>query len=101
MRARIYSPAKTAMQSGKSKTGHWVLEFDQAEPKRVEPLMGYTSSSNMQTQVKLRFKSKDEAVAYAEKNCIDARVDEPKVARRRKASYSDNFAYARRIPWTH
>ncbi|MGB7432399.1 MAG: ETC complex I subunit [Ahrensia sp.] len=101
MRARIYSPAKTAMQSGKSKTGHWVLEFDQAEAKRVEPLMGYTSSSNMMSQVKLRFNSKEEAVAYAQKNGIAARVDEPKIARRRKASYSENFAFSRRIPWTH
>lgn len=101
MRARIYSPAKTAMQSGKSKTGHWVMEFDQAEAKRVEPLMGYTSSSNTMSQVKLRFNSKEEAVAYARKNGIAARVDEPKIARRRKASYSENFAFSRRIPWTH
>ena len=44
MSARIYSPAKTAMQSGKAKTGYWVLEYDPAEKRRIDPLMGYTSS---------------------------------------------------------
>ena len=68
--ARIYSPTKTAMQSGKAKTGHWVLEFDREQPRRIEPLMGYTSSSDMRQQVKLRFETQEDAVAYAEKHAL-------------------------------
>ena len=81
MSAKIYSPAKTAMQSGKAKTGNWVLEFDPAEPRRVEPLMGYTCSSDMLSQVRLKFDTKELAVAYAAKHGIEARVEEPKRAK--------------------
>ena len=101
MSARIYSPAKTAMQSGKGKTGLWVLEFDKAAPRRVEPLMGYTSSADTRSQVRLRFESREAAIAYAEKNGIAYRIEEPKVPSRRKVSYSDNFAFGRKTPWTH
>lgn len=101
MSARIFSPAKTAMQSGKSKTGHWVLEFEPEKPRKIDPLMGYTTSSDMRSQVRLTFESKDEAIAYAEKNGIDFRVQEPKQARRPQISYSDNFRYDRKTPWTH
>jgi ETC complex I subunit conserved region len=59
MSAKIYSPAKTAMQSGKAKTGNWILEFDPAAARKVEPLMGYTSSSDMLSQVRLKFDTKE------------------------------------------
>ncbi len=101
MSARIHCPAKTVMQSGKGKTGQWVLEFERTAPSRVEPLMGYTSGGDMRAQVKLRFDSREEAVAYAEKNGIAYRVDEPHEPARRKVSYPDNFAFGRRTPWTH
>jgi hypothetical protein len=101
MSARIFSPAKTAMQSGKAKTGYWVLEFDPAQRKKIDPLMGYTTSGDMLSQVKLTFDTKEEAVAYAEKQKIAYRVEEPKEAKRRQISYSDNFRYDRRTPWTH
>ncbi len=101
MSARIFSPAKTAMQSGKAKTGYWVLEFDPAHRKKIDPLMGYTTSGDMLSQVKLTFDTKEEAVAYAEKEKIAYRVEEPKEAKRRQISYSDNFRYDRRTPWTH
>ena len=101
MSARIYSPAKTAMQSGKAKTGHWVLEFEPASPRKIDPLMGYTTSSDTKSQVRLTFASKEEAIAYAEKNGIAYRLDEPKESKRRQISYSDNFRYDRRMPWTH
>ncbi len=101
MSARIFSPAKTAMQSGKAKTGMWVLEFDRDTPRRVEPLMGYTSSSDMKTQVRLRFETRDAAVAYAERHGIAYRIDEPNRPERRRQAYSDNFRYDRRVPWTH
>ena len=65
MRARIYQPAKTAMQSGTAKTTTWVLEFAPASARAVDPLMGWTSSSDTQAQVKLRFDSRDAALAYA------------------------------------
>ncbi len=101
MSARIFSPTKTAMQSGKAKTGHWVLEFEQEQPRRIDPLMGYTSSGDMKSQVRLVFETKEEAVAYAEKNGVAFRVDEPKEAKRRQISYAENFRYDRKIPWTH
>jgi hypothetical protein len=101
MSARIFSPAKTAMQSGKAKTGHWVLEFDPAQRKKIDPLMGYTTSGDMLSQIKLTFETKEEAVAYAEKEKIAYRVEEPKEPKRRQISYSDNFRYDRRTPWTH
>ena len=101
MSARIFSPAKTAMQSGKSKTGHWVLEFDAESPRRIEPLMGYTTSGDMRSQVRLTFASKEEAIAYAEKNGLEFRLEEPKEAKRRQISYAENFRFDRKIPWTH
>ncbi|QPC87349.1 ETC complex I subunit [Mesorhizobium sp. NBSH29] len=101
MSARIYSPAKTAMQSGKAKTGFWVLEFDPEMPRRIDPLMGYTSSGDMKSQIRLTFATREEAVAYAEKHDIAFRLQEPKEAKRRQISYAENFRYDRKIPWTH
>ncbi len=101
MVARIFSPAKTAMQSGKAKTGNWLLEFEPSEPKKIDPLMGYTSSGDMKRQIRLSFESREEATAYAERNGIAYRVQEPKKPRRRPMSYSENFRFDRRMPWTH
>jgi len=101
MSARIFSPAKTAMQSGQAKTGHWVLDFDPQTPLKIDPLMGYTSSSDMKRQIQLTFPTREEAVAYAEKHGIDYRVEEPKEAKRRQISYAENFRYDRWMPWTH
>ena len=101
MSARIFSPAKTAMQSGKAKTGQWVLEFDAEKPKKIDPLMGYTTSSDMKSQIRLTFDTREEAIAFAEKEGIAFRVQEPKEPKRRQISYADNFRYDRKIPWTH
>ncbi|QKV18062.1 ETC complex I subunit [Oricola thermophila] len=101
MLARIYSPSKTAMQSGKAKTGFWILEFDRATARTIDPLMGYTSSADPLAQVKLKFPTREDAVAYAEKHGIAYRVIEPKQPKRRAVSYSDNFKYDRKAPWTH
>ncbi|MCR4267759.1 ETC complex I subunit [Nitratireductor sp. ZSWI3] len=101
MSARIFSPAKTAMQSGTAKTGYWILEFEPETPRKIDPLMGYTSSSDMKSQVRLTFATKEEAVAYAEKNGLAFRIEEPNKAKRRQVSYADNFRYDRKIPWTH
>ena len=78
MTARIFKPAKNAMQSGRSKTKEWQLDYEPEQPRSVEPLMGWTSSGDMKQQITLRFHSKEEAVAYA-----------------------DNFSFRRGEPWTH
>jgi NADH dehydrogenase len=103
MRARIYKPAKTAMQSGTAKTHHWVLEFAPASAREVDPLMGWTSSRDTQSQVRLRFESKEAALEYAEEHGIEAVVQEPKTRRPniRPGGYGENFATGRRGAWTH
>jgi hypothetical protein len=101
MSARIYSPARTAMQSGKAKTGYWVLEFEPEKPRKIDPLMGYTTSGDMKAQVRLKFATREEAVTYAQRNGIAYRVELPNEAKRRQISYSDNFRYDRKTPWTH
>src|SRR6056297_2158884 len=103
MRARIYKPAKTAMSSGTAKTHEWVLEFAPASARSVDPLMGWTSSSDTQSQVRMTFDSKDAALAYAREHDIDAQVFEPKKRRAniRPRGYAENFAVDRRGSWTH
>lgn len=103
MRARIYRPARTAMSSGTAKTKQWVLEYAQASSREVDPLMGWTSSSDTQSQVKLRFDSKEAAIDYAEANGIAFTVQEPKSrqANIRMGGYGENFATNRRGAWTH
>ncbi|MBO0344631.1 ETC complex I subunit [Roseibium limicola] len=101
MVARIYRPTKTAMQSGKAKTQRWILDFEPEAARSVEPLMGYTSSSDMKSQVRLAFETKEEAVAYARRNGIAHRVEETQERVVRGASYSDNFKFNRVSPWTH
>jgi hypothetical protein len=101
MTARIYKPAKTAMQSGRANTKAWVLEFAPEEPRQIEPLMGWTSSGDMRQQVRLRFDNMEEAVAYCERHGIAYQVFEAKPTTRRTISYSDNFAFSRRDAWTH
>jgi hypothetical protein len=101
MTARIYKPARTAMQSGKAKTKDWVLDYDPEQPRTVEPLMGWTSSGDMRQQLKLSFASKEEAIAYCEREGIAFRILPDKEPVRRTMSYSDNFAYTRRGAWTH
>ena len=78
MTARIYKPAKTAMQSGHAKTKDWVLDYEPEEPRVVELLMGWTSSGDMKSQLRLRFATKEEAVAYCERHGIPYQVAEAK-----------------------
>jgi hypothetical protein len=101
MTARIFRPAKVATQSGVGNAKSWVLEYLPESPRGVEPLMGWTSSSDMKSQIRLSFETREEAVAYAERNGIAYRVEEPKEAKRRIVSYSDNFRGNRVTPWTH
>jgi ETC complex I subunit conserved region len=101
MTARIYKPAKTAMQSGTAKTKEWVLDYEPEQPREIEPLMGWTASADMRAQVQLRFDTAQEAVAYCERHGIPCQVFTDKPLGRRVISYSDNFAYKRRDAWTH
>ncbi|MFN3659007.1 MAG: ETC complex I subunit [Pseudolabrys sp.] len=101
MTARIYKPAKTAMQSGQAKTKDWALDFEPESPRQVEPLMGWTSSGDMRQQVRLRFETREEAIAYCERHGIAYQVAEEKPTQRRGVSYADNFAFRRRDAWTH
>jgi len=103
MRARIYQPARTAMQSGTAKTREWVLEFAPASAREVDPLMGWTSSDDTQAQVRLRFDSQDAAEAYAKSNGIQYDVQLPKTRKPliRARGYGENFATDRKGAWTH
>jgi len=101
MLAHIYSPAKSAAQSGQAQSGRWVLCYEPQSPKWIEPLMGYISTADTQAEVKLRFNSKEEAVAFAQKNAIAYYITEPLPAVRQKLAYSDNFRADRKQPWTH
>ena len=103
MVARIYKPARTAMQSGTAMTKCWILEFDPSTARRLDPLMGWTSSDDMRSQVQLKFDSKEAAIHYAEKRGIPYTVSNPKVRRPvvRERGYAENFAHNRREAWTH
>ncbi|EJF76316.1 hypothetical protein MCO_01673 [Bartonella sp. DB5-6] len=101
MIARIYSPAKTAMQSGRRNTGFWTLEYEPLQAKMLEPLMGYTATADMNNQIKIQFNRKEDAVAFARKNAIPYRVEKTHRPIRRAVSYSDNFHSDRQQSWTH
>src|ERR1700753_1359661 len=101
MTARIFKPAKNAMQSGKAKTKDWQLDYQPEQPRFVEPLMGWTSSGEIKQQVTLRFAKKEERVADVERGGIPYQVCEPKESGRRQVAYADNFAFRRGEPWTH
>jgi hypothetical protein len=102
MAVRIYKPARNAMQSGKGKSVYWVLEHESAAPRTADPLMGWTSSGDTRQQVKLRFDSKELAIAYAEREGLAYTVmPEPVTNRPQRKSYSDNFKFGRTDNWTH
>ena len=101
MLARIYRPAKTAMQSGKASSRGWRLEFEPASARTIDPLMGWTSSTDMNGQVRLTFDTREEAVAYAQRHGIPFQLVEPKEPKKIIKAYADNFATNRRQSWTH
>ena len=102
MLARIYQPSKTAMQSGKAKTEIWFLEFEAEAARKIDPLMGWTSSKDTRSgQVCLNFETKEAAIIYAESKKIPYQLIEPTRPMPNPKAYSDNFSYLRRKPWTH
>jgi ETC complex I subunit conserved region len=101
MTARIFRPAKTAMQSGSARTKEWLLVQDTDGIKSIDPLMGWTSSTDTDAQVQLAFDTKDEAMAYAERNGIAYTVTEPQTRKPVRKAYADNFKFGRIGSWTH
>jgi hypothetical protein len=103
MLAKIYQPSRSAMQSGQARTREWVLEFVPADAKWIDPLMGWIGTDDMNSQVRLSFPTREEAVAYADRHGIPHQVFEPKRRRHilRQNGYGDNFSSGRRVPWTH
>lgn len=101
MTARLYQPAKSSMTSGQGNASEWLIELaaDVAHPK--DPLMGWTGSTDTRSQLKLSFSSREAAQDYARKHGIAVQVEEPTKRRHRPRGYGDNFAYSRRVPWSH
>lgn len=101
MTARIYRPARNAMQSGKGKSREWVLVHEQNAPREIDPLMGYTASTDTRQQIKLSFDTLEAAEAYAQKNGLAYSVQPAHDATPKRVSYPDNFRSDRKTPWTH
>ena len=89
-KAKIYKPAKTAMQSGNRNTKNWLLEFDTLNTG-INPLMGWETSNDTMSEVKLEFSTKEQAINFAKKNNIIYYIVEPQEEKIIKKSYSDNF----------
>ena len=101
MTARIHKPARSAMQSGTANVQDWRLDYEPERAREIEPLMGWTSSGDMRSQIHLSFATAEEAVAYAVKNGIAYRVEAAQAAARQTQTYSDNFKFTRSGQWTH
>ena len=101
MQARIYRPAKSAMQSGRGKTKDWVLELASDAKRSNDPLMGWTSVDDMSGQVKMHFETRAAAIAYAKREGLTFTVQDDVPRKRLVKSYSENFATSRKQPWTH
>ncbi len=101
MPAHIYKPARSAMQSGTGRTEEWLLEFEPSSARAIDPLMGWVSSRDVEAQVNLAFETKEEAIAFAERNGIAYVLTEPNVRKPVRKSYSDNFKFGRIGSWTH
>ena len=93
--ARIYRPAKTAMQSGRAKTRKWVFDYEPASRRDPDPLMGWSSAHDTLNQVQLRFDTLEEALAYADRLGLQYTVIEPQARTPKAKSYADNFRYDR------
>jgi hypothetical protein len=93
--ARIFRPAKTAMQSGRGNTRRWVLEYEPATRREPDPLMGWASARDTLNQVRLKFETLEEAKQFAEKKGLDFTVLEPQERTFKPKNYADNFRYDR------
>ncbi|HVB18205.1 MAG TPA: ETC complex I subunit [Stellaceae bacterium] len=93
--ARIYRPAKSAMQSGRAQTRKWMLEYEPASRRDPDPLMGWSSAQDTLNEVRLRFDTLDEALAFAQKHGLEYTLIEPHLRSPKTKSYADNFRYDR------
>ncbi len=91
-KVRIYRPSKNVMQSGRANTRGWALQFEPSSSRSIDPLMGWTGSADVQSMLRLRFETKEEAISYAERKGLEFRVDEPKERKIQIRNYSDNFS---------
>jgi hypothetical protein len=100
-KARIYQQPKTAMQSGLANSHDWILEFAPAAPRQLDPLMGWSGSADTQAQIRLKFDTQEEAVAYAERQALSYAVELARPRRMKPKAYADNFKFNRAENWTH
>lgn len=91
MLARLYQRPKSAMQSGRARTGEWLLEIERDEPQRPDPLTGWPGSGATETQVQLRFPTKDAAIAYAEAQGLTVEIVPLGLRTLKLQAYADNF----------
>lgn len=101
MLAKIYRPARNAMQSGTAKSQEWMLEFESDSARTVDPLMGWISNADTNTQVRMTFETRDGAIAFATRNGIAFQVTETREPKRVIKAYADNFSAVRKRQWTH
>tara|TARA_B100001123_G_C14475243_1_gene696102 strand:- start:102 stop:407 length:306 start_codon:yes stop_codon:yes gene_type:complete len=101
MTVKIYKPSKTAMQSGIGKTKKWLAEYISEISTSKDTLMGWTSSNDTKTQIKLFFDTKDQAINWAKKNNFQYFVEENQKRKIKPKSYASNFSTDRKEPWTH
>ena len=103
MLARIFKPTQSAMTSGQAKTQEWVLEYAPHSARKIDPLMGWSGNGDTESQIKLYFATKEDAVNYAEARNIAYQIYECQKRKHnvRKGGYSENFSVNRRNAWTH
>lgn len=101
MDARIYKPRRSQMQAGRAGTDKWVLEFLKQGERSVDPVMGWTSIDDTLGQVRLSFDTREQAIAYAQREGLNFTVEEAREPKRLVKSYAQNFAADRKRPWTH
>ena len=101
MTIKIYKPSKTAMQSGLGKTKKWLAEYISDVDNVKDSLMGWNSSLDTQSQIKIFFETKEQAIAWAKNNNYQFFVEEPQIRKIKPKSYSANFDMKRKEPWTH
>ncbi len=101
MTIKIYKPSKTAMQSGQGKTKQWLAEYISDVDIFKDTLMGWNSSLDTESQIKIFFETKEQAISWAKKNNYQFFVEDPKLKKIKPKSYASNFDMNRKEPWTH
>ena len=101
MTVKIYKPSKTAMQSGQGKTKKWLAEYISDTDIEKDSLMGWNSSSDTNSQIKIFFETKEQAILWAKKNNYQYFVEEAKIKKIKIKSYASNFDMNKKEPWTH